>query len=214
MVIVQIIYLIAVIWLSLCGLYSLWLTLSYWRIRRRVPLAPSLTRFPRVTVQLPLFNERYVVERPEDHPASGAALQQVVEQGELRPTLHLGVYGVHVQPGLKKLHVMIVDPVPRNVAEHFVYASSAMAFGLLAGALAIVTRSLWPAVGVHFGVHLAYYVASLFDIGTGPWLWASEALLFGLMAAIVVLVFRRSFSTPIDLGSAGQPGRAAPPASR
>ncbi len=102
----------------------------------------------------------------------------------------------------------------QNVAEHFVYASSAMAFGLLAGALAIVTRSLWPAVGVHFGVHLAYYVASLFDIGTGPWLWASEALLFGLMAAIVVLVFRRSFSTPIDLGSAGQPGRAAPPASR
>ena len=63
MVIVQIIYLIAVIWLSLCGLYSLWLTLSYWRIRRRVPLAPSLTRFPRVTVQLPLYNERYVVER-------------------------------------------------------------------------------------------------------------------------------------------------------
>lgn len=63
MLIVQIVYLVAVTWLSLCGLYSLWLTISYWRIRRRVPTAPSLTRYPSVTVQLPLYNERYVVER-------------------------------------------------------------------------------------------------------------------------------------------------------
>lgn len=63
MVIVQVVYLTAVVWLSLCGLYSLWLTIGYWHTRRRAPAAPPLSRFPRVTVQLPLYNERYVVER-------------------------------------------------------------------------------------------------------------------------------------------------------
>ena len=63
MVIVQIVYLVAVVWLSLCGLYSLWLTIGYWRIRRRVPSAPPVSHYPTVTVQLPLYNERFVVER-------------------------------------------------------------------------------------------------------------------------------------------------------
>ena len=60
--IAQIAYFIAVIWLSLRGLYGLWLTICCWRIRRRVPLAPiatlrleslALCGCPRLAIGLP-----------------------------------------------------------------------------------------------------------------------------------------------------------------
>jgi len=55
-------YLATLALLSLNGLHRAWLLLQ-WRQRIRRGEAPAPEQWPRVTVQLPVFNERYVVER-------------------------------------------------------------------------------------------------------------------------------------------------------
>ena len=61
--IVAAVYLVAALWLAIYSGNSLWLTLRYWRTRRKgLPPLPCTT-FPCVTVQLPIFNEIHVVER-------------------------------------------------------------------------------------------------------------------------------------------------------
>lgn len=86
-----------------------------------------------------------------------------------------------------------------NAAEHLIYCFAASGLGILAGALAVATRSVWSAVGVHFGLHLAYYFNSLLDAGTGPLLWAAEGVVFWALAAIVYLTGKRAFAPPITL---------------
>ena len=50
--------------LALYGLHRYFLVYNYYRYRENVPPAPpELKEWPRVTVQLPIFNERYVIER-------------------------------------------------------------------------------------------------------------------------------------------------------
>ena len=70
MLMVSIIYGIAAVWLAVYALNSLVLTFLYWRHRRKDPSAPALNSYPRVTVQLPIFNEAHVVERLIDHAAA------------------------------------------------------------------------------------------------------------------------------------------------
>jgi cellulose synthase/poly-beta-1,6-N-acetylglucosamine synthase-like glycosyltransferase len=56
-------YLIILGLLSLYGTHRLYIVVLYWRLRKASP-QPSLDRkFPMVTVQLPVFNERNVIER-------------------------------------------------------------------------------------------------------------------------------------------------------
>lgn len=57
------IYVVAALMLALYGANALVLTLVYMRVRHRPGAEPPLTRVPRVTVQLPIYNEMYVVER-------------------------------------------------------------------------------------------------------------------------------------------------------
>lgn len=59
-------YLAVLALLSLYGLHRYWILFLYWRHYKRAPrLAPPPTPadWPRVTVQLPVYNEYYVVER-------------------------------------------------------------------------------------------------------------------------------------------------------
>ena len=63
-------YLAALVLLSVYGGHRLFLTVQYWRVRRARPAPPPLpAALPVVTVQLPLFNERYVAERLLDRVA-------------------------------------------------------------------------------------------------------------------------------------------------
>jgi cellulose synthase/poly-beta-1,6-N-acetylglucosamine synthase-like glycosyltransferase len=49
------------------GLHRYWLVYSYMKYRRNTPPAPpDLAAWPKVTVQLPIYNERYVIERLVD----------------------------------------------------------------------------------------------------------------------------------------------------
>ncbi|MFQ5342226.1 MAG: glycosyltransferase [Anaerolineae bacterium] len=67
MIVVVVLYVFCLVGLAAYGLHTLWLTLTY--LRSTVPQPVIVPNFddaaswPRVTVQLPVFNERYTVER-------------------------------------------------------------------------------------------------------------------------------------------------------
>jgi len=67
---VVILYLIFATWLSLYGFQALALSLAYLFHRKPRHNLKPLLEFPDVTVQLPVFNERYVVERVIDAAAA------------------------------------------------------------------------------------------------------------------------------------------------
>jgi len=57
-------YFIVLTILAVYGLHRYWLVYDYYKYRKNVPgPPPAVTQWPRVTVQLPIFNERYVIER-------------------------------------------------------------------------------------------------------------------------------------------------------
>jgi cellulose synthase/poly-beta-1,6-N-acetylglucosamine synthase-like glycosyltransferase len=57
-------YFIVLIILAVYGLHRYWLVYDYYKYRKNIPgPPPEVTAWPRVTVQLPIFNERYVIER-------------------------------------------------------------------------------------------------------------------------------------------------------
>ncbi len=64
MSVLSVVYLVAVLAVAFYGANALLLAVLYLRRRRdRVPVAPQPENWPSVTVQLPIFNEFYVVER-------------------------------------------------------------------------------------------------------------------------------------------------------
>src|SRR5712692_10444532 len=57
-------YFIVLLILAVYGLHRYWLVYDYFAYSNNVPPdPPPVTNWPRVTVQLPIFNERYVIER-------------------------------------------------------------------------------------------------------------------------------------------------------
>src|SRR5512136_103431 len=70
MILLDIFYLIVVIWLSLYGFNALVLVALYLRHRRDKPALGQFDEWPAVTVQVPVYNERYVVERVIDAVAA------------------------------------------------------------------------------------------------------------------------------------------------
>src|ERR1700751_3384159 len=57
-------YFIVLIILAVYGLHRYWLVYDYYKYRKNVPgPPPEVKEWPRVPVQLPIFNERYVIER-------------------------------------------------------------------------------------------------------------------------------------------------------
>jgi cellulose synthase/poly-beta-1,6-N-acetylglucosamine synthase-like glycosyltransferase len=63
----NLLYTISLVFLSIYGLNSLLLTILFLVKRRRnLPIPPDPAEWPSITLQLPVFNERYVVERVID----------------------------------------------------------------------------------------------------------------------------------------------------
>src|SRR5437899_8820011 len=57
-------YFIVLFVLAVYGLHRYWLVYDYFAYAKNVPPSPpEVKEWPRVTIQLPIFNERYVVER-------------------------------------------------------------------------------------------------------------------------------------------------------
>ncbi len=57
-------YFLVLIVLAAYGLHRYWLVYCYYKYRQNVPGPPApLENWPKVTIQLPIYNERYVIER-------------------------------------------------------------------------------------------------------------------------------------------------------
>ncbi len=57
-------YFIVLFVLAIYGLHRYWLVYDYFAYAKNVPPSPpEVMDWPRVTIQLPIFNERYVIER-------------------------------------------------------------------------------------------------------------------------------------------------------
>jgi hypothetical protein len=57
-------YFIVLFVLAVYGLHRYWLVYDYFMYSKNVPaVPPEVKEWPRVTIQLPIFNERYVIER-------------------------------------------------------------------------------------------------------------------------------------------------------
>lgn len=71
--------------------------------------------------------------------------------------------------------------------ERFVYPIVPFGFSLLAGALLLITGSLWAAVGVHAGFHVATVINTVWlGVGNGPELWAAAGIVLGLVGAVLL----------------------------
>ncbi len=66
MVVLTVLYAVASIWLSVYGFNAFLLIYLYFRHRHAPVACPALDEYPVVTVQVPVYNERYVVERAID----------------------------------------------------------------------------------------------------------------------------------------------------
>jgi cellulose synthase/poly-beta-1,6-N-acetylglucosamine synthase-like glycosyltransferase len=57
-------YFLVLLVLAMYGLHRYWLVYDYFVYSKNVPPPPPpVSQWPRVTIQLPIFNERYVIER-------------------------------------------------------------------------------------------------------------------------------------------------------
>ena len=78
----------------------------------------------------------------------------------------------------------------QGFAERLVYVVQAGAFGFAAGALLLLCRSLWVAVGIHAGLHFATTAATVLGVSTeGPVLWAAIAVGY-IVVGLVALALR------------------------
>ncbi len=75
-----------------------------------------------------------------------------------------------------------------SIWEGALYITAAGAFGFTAAALYFATGSIWAAVGIHGGLHLANYVAALLGGGEG---WTLEIVQIVLYLAIGGVVMRQ-----------------------
>ncbi|MFT3943395.1 MAG: CPBP family intramembrane metalloprotease [Ancrocorticia sp.] len=80
-----------------------------------------------------------------------------------------------------------------SIWEGALYLTAAGAFGFTAAALYFATGSIWAAVGIHGGLHLANYIATFFGGGEGP---AMEALQIVLYVAIGWAVMHQFLKRP------------------
>lgn len=94
------------------------------------------------------------------------------------------------------IHV-ISEGGQQNVVEHVVYVAMATGFGLSAGALAVALRSVWAAIGIHAGVHVANIIALVLGVGQGPWLWGAIAV--GHLAVGLYVLRTRALPAPVVL---------------
>ncbi|NNG19611.1 CPBP family intramembrane metalloprotease [Naumannella sp. ID2617S] len=75
----------------------------------------------------------------------------------------------------------------QNVLDRIVYVLMAMAFAFCAGAMALRLGSLWPAIGVHAGLHLSNMILNLTPLNaTGSLIWGAQALILVVIGAVLL----------------------------
>ena len=73
------------------------------------------------------------------------------------------------------------------------------AFGFCAAAFVLLTRSIWPAVGIHAGMHLAHLAGALMGVAfESPTIWVTSAIGYAVAGVVVLVLWhRRGGSTEV-----------------
>jgi cellulose synthase/poly-beta-1,6-N-acetylglucosamine synthase-like glycosyltransferase len=130
--VVEFIYALSILGLAIYGLNSLWLVLLYLKTKRRQPVdtqkTDDISVWPRVTVQLPIFNERYTVKRlldavaALDYPHDRLQIQVLDDSTDLTTKL---VRSLVIQYQARGLDVQLIRRTRREG-----YKAGALAEGL------------------------------------------------------------------------------------
>lgn len=150
--------------------------------------------------------------------------EELIFRGYLLRSLRLRPAGAVLVSGLAFGAIHLVSQGGQEGwAERIAYLAMPTGFGLAAEALALLTRSLWAAVGVHGGLHLTTLVSALLasrgvgtPIGNGPALWLLAGLAWTLIAVVLLVVLHRRGRgyvprRGVHQGGAGDvPGRERP----
>lgn len=78
-----------------------------------------------------------------------------------------------------------------NAVERVLYLAMPFGFAVAAGALMIVTDSLWAAVGVHAGVHVGTLLGLPLGLGNGPGLWVWCGVVWTAIGIALLAVAQR-----------------------
>lgn len=85
-----------------------------------------------------------------------------------------------------------------DVGERIAYLVTPAGFGFLAGALVLLTRSLWPAVGVHGGSHVADLLLTLMGYGEGgATAWVAIGVVYVVAGLVVLWLWHRRGGGPV-----------------
>lgn len=84
----------------------------------------------------------------------------------------------------------------QSTLERVLYLALPFGFAVAAGALMILTRSLWAAVGVHSGLHVGTLIGVFLGLGNGPWLWVVGGAVYTVVGLALLLVAGRRGRLP------------------
>jgi membrane protease YdiL (CAAX protease family) len=76
----------------------------------------------------------------------------------------------------------------QDALERVLYLAMPLGFGFAAAVLSLRWDSLWAAIGVHGGLHIAYPIVYVLGLGDGPWLWCIAGLIWTLIGLLALLV--------------------------
>lgn len=79
----------------------------------------------------------------------------------------------------------------QNLAERFWYLALPLGLGFAAGAMLLATRSLWPAIGLHAGMHVAFMIGRFTGLADGPWAWVLWGIGFAAIGAVALVFWHR-----------------------
>lgn len=86
---------------------------------------------------------------------------------------------------------LVSDGGQESALERALYLALPFGFAVAAGALMILTRSLWAAVGVHSGLHVGTLIGVFLGVGNGPWLWVVAGAVYTGVGLVLLLVAHR-----------------------
>ena len=104
------------------------------------------------------------------------------------------------RPVLAILGAAVVFTIPHllsqggqeNLGERFAYLAIPFGFALTAGVLGVALRSVWAAIGIHGGLHVANTPVSELGLSVdGPAQWILIGALFTLVAVLIGLQLPR-----------------------
>lgn len=134
--------------------------------------------------------------------------EEVLFRGYLLQSLrHWPVLGVVISAVAFTVPHLASSGGQQSTLEHAAYLAMPFGFAISAGFLAIALRSVWAAVGIHGGFHLATFGAAVVGVSAdGPAVWITIGLLH-LVAGIVIAMClpRQRWAEVREHGPYGRP---------